>query len=42
MSEALCALGAVNGVSETEFQPKGSATRAEAAKVVYSVLEYLN
>ena len=38
---ALCELGAVNGVTAAEFQPRGSATRAQAAKVIYSVLGYL-
>lgn len=38
---ALYNLGAVNGVSETEFMPKGIATRAQAAKVIYGVLELL-
>lgn len=33
--------GAINGVSETEFQPKGNATRAQAAKVVYLVYDKL-
>ena len=31
-------LGIVNGVSETEFAPLGTATRAQAAKVVYGIL----
>jgi len=38
---ALYNLGAVNGVSETRFMPKETATRAQAAKVVYGVLELL-
>ena len=33
--------GAINGVSETEFQPKGNATRAQAAKVIYLVYDKL-
>ncbi|MBO5008605.1 MAG: S-layer homology domain-containing protein [Clostridia bacterium] len=42
--EALMALygeGAINGVSDTEFAPFGTATRAQAAKVVYAVLNKL-
>ncbi len=38
---ALYELGAVNGVTETEFSPKETATRAQAAKVVYGVLDHL-
>ena len=38
---ALYKMGAVNGVSETEFAPKGIASRAQAAKIIYGVLEYL-
>lgn len=34
----LSKLGIVNGVSETEFAPLGTATRAQAAKVVYGIL----
>lgn len=37
----LYGMGAVNGVSETEFAPKDFANRAQAAKIVYSVLEFL-
>lgn len=37
----LCELGIVNGVSETMFEPLGDATRAQAAKVVYGALNYL-
>lgn len=33
--------GAINGVSEDEFQPKGNATRAQAAKVIYLVYDKL-
>lgn len=40
--KALYGMGAVNGVSETAFEPKGNATRAQAAKVVYGVLEFLS
>ena len=39
--EALYAMGAVNGVSETEFQPLGIATRAQAAQIIYGVLNKL-
>ena len=38
---ALYGLGIVNGVSETTFEPQGNATRAQAAKVVYGALDYL-
>ena len=34
-------MGAINDVSETEFAPNNYATRAEAAKMVYGVLEQL-
>ena len=37
---ALCAMGIVNGVSDTQFDPLGTATRAQAAKVVYGFLRY--
>ena len=36
--EILYTLGAVNGVSEAHFDPMGTATRAQAAKIVYGVL----
>jgi len=39
--EALYAMGVVNGISEKEFQPLGYATRAQAAKIIYGVLEQL-
>lgn len=39
--KTLVKLGAVNGVSETRFDPNGNATRAQAAKIVYAILEYL-
>lgn len=38
---ALCNLGAINGVGDNKFEPLGTATRAQAAKVIYSVLEQL-
>lgn len=38
---ALYNMGAVNGVSETEFSPKGLATRAQAAQIIYNVIELL-
>lgn len=38
---ALYGMNAINGVSETLFEPLGFATRAQAAKVVYIVLQYL-
>jgi len=34
-------MGVVNGISEKEFQPLGYATRAQAAKIIYGVLEQL-
>lgn len=34
-------MGIVNGVSETEFAPLGGATRAQAAKIVYGVLDLI-
>ncbi len=39
---ALYNLGAVNGMTETTFEPKGLATRAQAAKVIYGILEQLH
>lgn len=38
---ALYNLGAVNGVSDTEFAPLNNATRAQAAKIIYGVLGLL-
>ncbi len=38
---ALYNLGAVNGVGENRFEPKGFATRAQAAKVIYGILNLL-
>lgn len=35
----LRAMGIINGVSDTEFSPKGVATRAMAAKVIYEMLK---
>ena len=37
--EALAGAGVINGMSETRFQPKGFATRAQAAMIVYKVLK---
>lgn len=34
-------IGAVNGVSETKFEPLGEATRAQAATIIYRVLDKL-
>ncbi len=34
--------GIINGVSETEFDPMSQATRAQAAKIIYGVLQNLN
>ena len=39
---ALYNLGAINGMTDTVFEPKGTATRAQAAKVIYGVFEQLN
>lgn len=39
--EALYEMGVVNGVSETHFAPAGIASRAQAAKIVYGVLDIL-
>lgn len=39
--EALHEMGIVNGVSETEFDALGTATRAQAAKIVHEFLKYL-
>lgn len=38
---ALYEMGAINGMTETAFEPEGLATRAQAAKIVYSVLKEL-
>ena len=38
---ALYKLGVVNGISETQFDPQGKATRAQAAKIIYGVLNDL-
>lgn len=38
---ALHHMGAINGMTETTFAPTGFATRAQAAKIVYSVLSEL-
>lgn len=38
---ALYNLGAINGMTETTFVPMGTATRAQAAKIIYSVLDKL-
>ena len=38
---ALHNMGAINGMTETTFEPVGFATRAQAAKIVYSVIEEL-
>lgn len=37
----LCEAGVMNGVSQTEFDPQGSATRAMAAKVIYFIIKDL-
>ncbi len=38
---ALHDMGAINGVTETTFVPQGLATRAQAAKIIYSVIKGL-
>ncbi len=38
--DALHEMKIINGISETEFDPLGSATRAQAAKIVYELLKY--
>ena len=38
---ALYKLGAVQGMTDDLFQPQGTSTRAQAAKVVYGVFAYL-
>ena len=38
---ALYEMKIVNGISETEFDPNGNATRAQAAKIIYGALKYL-
>lgn len=38
---ALYNMGAIKGVTDTTFQPENFATRAEAAKMIYGVLEQL-
>lgn len=39
--KALYEMNVINGVSETEFDPVGNATRAQAAKIVYGILPYI-
>lgn len=39
--EALYAMGAINGVSETQFDALGYATRAQAAQIIYGALQWL-
>ena len=38
---ALSGAGVVNGVGNNAFNPTGSATRAEAAVIIYKVLTYI-
>ena len=38
---ALHDMGAINGVTKTTFEPTSHATRAQAAKIIYSVLQEL-
>ena len=35
---ALRAAGVVSGITDDEFAPKENATRAQAAKIIYSIL----
>ena len=39
---ALSSIGVISGDENGRFNPAGNATRAEAAKVVYSILTYIN
>ena len=38
---ALYNLGVINGMSDSEFAPLKNATRAEAAKIVYGILDFI-
>lgn len=38
----LCGMGVMNGVSESTFDPAGNATRAQAAKIIYGVIDKLS
>lgn len=38
---ALSGCGVINGVGENRFDPLGNSTRAEAAKMVFGILEYI-
>ena len=38
--EKLSAAGVISGMTETEFQPKGYLTRAQAAKIIFTSLKY--
>ena len=38
----LVGLGVINGYEDGSFNPRGTATRAEAAKMIYGVYKYLN
>ncbi len=38
----LVGLGIINGYEDGSFQPRGTATRAEAAKMIYGIYQYLN
>ncbi len=38
----LVGLGIINGYEDGSFQPRGTATRAEAAKMIYGIYTYLN
>ncbi|MNR62855.1 Endo-1,4-beta-xylanase A precursor [compost metagenome] len=39
--EEMQAAGIINGMSNQAFAPKGHSTRAQAAKVIYSVMSML-
>ncbi len=38
----LVGLNIINGYEDGSFQPRGTATRAEAAKMIYGIYQYLN
>lgn len=38
----LVGLSIINGYEDGSFKPRGTATRAEAAKMIYGVYQYLN
>ena len=38
----LVGLGAINGYEDNSFKPRGTATRAEAAKMIWSIYKFIN